>query len=243
MKVRPLYLIIILLVILFAFMRIYPKYSASAEKTAFIMGTPVRVKVKGPNANKLANLALSEIKRLEKDLLVESSVDYQACLAIAEKVKKQSKGAFDVRFAGKVNLRGIGKGYAAEYVRNLLKKKGARNGIIDMRSTIAVFGPRSWKVGVRHPREKDKLIATVELRDGQSLATSGDYERGSHIIDPRTGKPAQACQSVTVIGTNAAETDAWSTAIFVLGKQVPGIKSIIVDTEGKIHDNTGAKLR
>jgi len=243
MKVRPLYLIIILLIILFAFMRIYPKYSSAAEKTAFIMGTPVRVKVKGPQATKLADLAILELKRLEKDLLVESSADYKACLAIAEKIKKLSRGAFDVRFAGKVNLRGIGKGYAVESVRNLLQKKGAKSGIIDMRSSIAVFGPQSWKVGIKHPRDIDKLIGTIELKDDQSLATSGDYERGSHIIDPRTGKAAKACQSVTVIGTNAAETDALSTAIFILGESLPGVKALIVDSEGEIHDNTGAKLR
>ncbi|MFH1683474.1 MAG: FAD:protein FMN transferase, partial [Candidatus Margulisiibacteriota bacterium] len=94
------------------------------------------------------------------------------------------------------------------------------------------------------------LLGTIELKDGQSLATSGDYERGKHIIDPRTGRPANLCQSVTVIGKNAAETDALSTAIFVLGPEEGmklvrklDVKAVIVSKNGIIYDNFGFKLR
>jgi thiamine biosynthesis lipoprotein len=83
------------------------------------------------------------------------------------------------------------------------------------------------------------------------LATSGDYERGPHIIDPRTGRPASKVQGVTVIGRNAAVTDALSTALFVLGPQagielietLPEAEALLVDKKGRIFRSSGFNLR
>ena len=122
--------------------------------------------------------------------------------------------------------------------------------MIDMRSSIAVFGDKTWKIGVQHPRDSTALLGVVELTHGQSLATSGDYERGQHILDPRTGEPADKCQGVTVIGQNAAIADALATAVFVLGPRqglrlvelLPEIEALIVDREGKIIQSSGFEL-
>ena len=113
--------------------------------------------------------------------------------------------------------------------------------MIDMRSTIAVFGPKVWEIGVQHPRQPSVLLGKVKLSGNQSLATSGDYERGQHIIDPSTQAPATRCQSVTIIGSNAAETDALATAVFVLGpdqglqliEYLPGFEALIIDRDGQ----------
>ncbi len=269
MKVRPLYLLIILLLIAFAFARIYPKVIYSAEKKAFLMGTPVRVKIKGPDASRLAKLAIEEIRRLDQLFSkfnpqseiyqlnlgkeIQLSPDTSRILKQAKRFSKLSRGAFDItlgRSNAKIDLGAIAKGYAVESARSLLLKKGAQSGMIDMRSSISVFGPKSWKVGVQHPREKEKLIGIIELSDGQSLATSGDYERGKHIIDPRTGKPASGCQSVTLIGKDATEIDALSTAVFVLGpregmgliESLSGIEGLIVDVNGRILLSSGFVL-
>lgn len=73
-----------------------------------------------------------------------------------------------------------------------------------------------WHVGIRHPRHADAVIYELSASN-QAVCTSGDYERGGHILDPRTGTPADAAASVTVIAPNAMLADALSTAAFVLG--------------------------
>lgn len=73
-----------------------------------------------------------------------------------------------------------------------------------------------WSVGVRHPRQRDALIDRVRVSD-QAVCTSGDYERGAHILDPRDGNTAQSLASATVIAPTAMLADALATAAFVLG--------------------------
>jgi FAD:protein FMN transferase len=75
-----------------------------------------------------------------------------------------------------------------------------------------------WSVGIRHPRRRDELIEQVRVSD-QAVCTSGDYERGPHIMDPRDSRAALRVASATVIGPNAMLADALSTAAFVLGPE------------------------
>ncbi|MFH1362376.1 MAG: FAD:protein FMN transferase [bacterium] len=226
----------------------------------------MRIQATGRKAEALIDQAFAEMKRLEgmfnwKDPRsainnvhpYDNPPKIKEIIGLSNKIKKLSDGAFDINFAGQMNLGGIGKGYAVEAARQLLVQKGIKNGIIDMRSTVAVVGKGrgvGWKIGIRDPREEGKILGVVKLSNGESLSTSGDYERGQHIIDPRDGKPAILCQSVTVIGTDAGETDALSTAVFVLGPgqglkliEKLGLKVVIVDINGKVYDNFGFKLR
>ncbi len=210
---------------------------------------------------------VSKINRLAGKSGVKVSDDMFRCVYSAKKIHRISNGAFDItlgspwslainesrqriflRASGtEINLGGIAKGYAAHRVRQLLLKNGVKSGMIDMRSTMAFWGPKTWRIGVQHPREKNKLLGVVELTGGQSLATSGDYERGQHIIDPRTGKPADQCQGVTLIGQNAAELDALSTAVFVLGTMegmeligfLPEVEGVIVGVSGEVYKSSG----
>jgi len=73
-----------------------------------------------------------------------------------------------------------------------------------------------WRVGIRHPRRDDAVFYELSASN-QAVCTSGDYERGGHILDPCTGTPANSAASVTVIASNAMLADALSTAAFVLG--------------------------
>jgi len=74
----------------------------------------------------------------------------------------------------------------------------------------------AWSVGIRHPRRDHESIDTLRVSN-QAVCTSGDYERGSHILDPRTGTPAHAVASATVVASGAMLADALATAAFVLG--------------------------
>lgn len=73
-----------------------------------------------------------------------------------------------------------------------------------------------WQVGIRHPRRENELIDTLRVSN-QAVCTSGDYERGRHILDPRTGEAAEAVASATVVAPGAMLADALATAAFVLG--------------------------
>jgi len=73
-----------------------------------------------------------------------------------------------------------------------------------------------WSVGIRHPRLHQEQIAVLSVTN-QAVCTSGDYERGGHILDPRTGAPADAVASATVVAPTAMLADALATAAFVLG--------------------------
>ncbi len=289
MKIRLYYLIVIFLVTLIAIEFIYTRLIFSAERTFYLMGAPVRIKIYGTNSPFHTRLAFERIWWIEKDfnrfkkdsqvsLLnelagrapLEVSHDTFECIKLAKQMAGLTRGAFDVtgghdrslvldykarkvflkKKGVKIDLGGIGKGYAAEVVRKILVERGAKSGMIDMRSSIAVFGPRTWRVGIQHPRDKERHLGMVVLGNGDSLATSGDYERGQHIIDPRTGRPPTAAQAVTVIGKNAAVTDALSTALFVLGPEagielaetLPEIEALIVDRNDRIVRSSGFAL-
>ncbi|MDD5382072.1 MAG: FAD:protein FMN transferase [Candidatus Margulisbacteria bacterium] len=269
MKTRLIYFIIALLLSIVGFELFYSFIPLTYEATAKVMGTTVRVKVSGPGAPRYAGLAIKEIKRLEKifskfdensevSLInrlagrapLQLSSDTAAVLKMAEDVRRASHGAFNVRFNdSSIDLGGIGKGYAVESARRLLLKKGVKSAIIDMHSSIAVIGD-GWRVAIRDPRKEQGILGIVILNNGDALSTSGQYEQPSHILDPRTGKPADRCLGVTVIANDAGLADALSTAIFVLGP-VSGsdlaralkVKYILVGKNGKIYDNLGPELR
>jgi len=160
---------------------------------------------------------------------------------------------FLARKGMKIDLGGIGKGYAIEKIKRLLRADRGNKTLVDMRSSIGAIG-RSWKIGIVDPRlagrGASRGLGVAVLDDGETLSTSGGYEQPGHIIDPRTGQTAEQCLGVTVIAQDAAIADALSTAIFVLGPEKGmelanklAAQAVIVDKKGKIYDNFGFKLR
>lgn len=127
-----------------------------------------------------------------------------------------------------IDLGGIAKGYAADRAAAVMRREGIRTGLINAGGDIMAFGPRTWKIGIRHPRTPDLL--TVILIRNRAVATSGDYERFfiahgrryCHILDPATGRPAAKLVSATVIAPSCLEADAWATALFVQGPAALG---------------------
>jgi thiamine biosynthesis lipoprotein len=161
----------------------------------------------------------------------------------------------------KLGLGGIGQGYIADKVKELLKSKGVISGIINVSGDISTWGrlPNGdqWKIGIKNPMNKDKIFAMFPLED-TAVETSGSYEkfvifngvRYSHIIDTRTGYPAQGLVSVSVFAKTTEIADALATGVFVLGKdkgmelvnRLPGIGCIMVDDTGKIFSSKNIDL-
>ena len=119
---------------------------------------------------------------------------------------------------------GYVKGWAVARAAERLDAAGARRFCIDAGGDIAARGrpraDRGWRVGIRHPRERERLAAVLEVED-LAVATSGEYERGAHIVDPRSGRPPEGLLSVTVVGPDLARADAYATAAFAMGADGP----------------------
>lgn len=128
-----------------------------------------------------------------------------------------------------IDLGGIGKGYAADHVAQLLRDAGVKRAVITLGGNIYVLGEKEdgvpWTVGITDPDNPGDYFATLGVSD-TSVVTSGDYERyfeqdGTrycHIFDPETGWPAQTdLRSVTVVSECSTEADAYTTALFVMG--------------------------
>src|SRR3990172_6793641 len=160
----------------------------------------------------------------------------------------------------RINLGGIGKGFAADYAYNVLLRHGIRSGIIAVAGDLRVFGKRPdgsvWNIGIRHPRKKEGIMAQVHLSD-MAISTSGDYERffmkngirHHHVLSPDTLHPSRGNQSVSVIAKDSTTADAISTAIFAMDpekgfkllKSLPEVEGIIVGNDGHIGLSPGLK--
>lgn len=153
---------------------------------------------------------------------------------------------------------GLAKGFILDQVVALFKKNGVSSAFINAGGDIALLGSKPdggfWKLGIRHPRDQKKIFAVLNFAGG-AVVTSGDYERSfdragvvyHHILDPKTGKPACGLASVTILAATAAEADALSTAVFVLGPEdglalieaIPGVEGVLITPELELIVSSG----
>ena len=152
----------------------------------------------------------------------------------------------------KIDLGGIAKGHAVDMCIELLQSAGVKNAYVSAGGDSRLIGKKNdrlWYIGVRHPRDENKLLVNLPLEE-VLLSTSGDYERFfiedgvryHHIIDPNTGESAKYMQSATVLADDSTTADALSTSLFVLGvkkgmeliNSLPGVSAIVVDRHGKM---------
>ncbi len=171
----------------------------------------------------------SEVSRLADGSLAREEVSTQLreVLDLCEMVRLQSDGAFDIQKhtpGGVVDPTGLVKGWAIDRGADLLSTLGWRNFCINAGGDVIARGEpepgRPWRIGIRHPIEARKMATVVLLRD-MTIATSGTYERGQHILDPATGVPPWALLSISVIGPELTLADAYATAAFVKGRDGP----------------------
>lgn len=160
----------------------------------------------------------------------------------------------------RVDLGAVAKGYAVDRAVAALQAAGIRHASVNAGGDLRLLGDhggRPWRIGIQHPRDPQGVLVTLELAD-VAVVTSGDYERFfevegvryHHILDPRDGRPADACQSVTVVAASAAEADALATAAFVLGPEAGrrlvesrGGLALFVDADGEVSFSADLKER
>lgn len=162
----------------------------------------------------------------------------------------------------RIDVGGIGKGYAADQAVEALRRAGAIAGVVALSGDIKTFGRlpggKLFPVGIQHPRKDGSVLAWIDLQD-EAISTAGDYERFferegvryHHILDPRTLQPARSCQSVTIVAREGIWADGLDTGIFVMGPEsgmrlveaLPDVEAIIVDHEGHVHVSSGLRDR
>jgi FAD:protein FMN transferase len=195
----------------------------------------------------------SEVNLLDRGevRLGNCSSDLRAVLATCESMRQETAGYFDANATGRLDPSGYVKGWSVEVASARLAEAGSVNHCInaggDVRSRGRPGPGRSWRVGIRHPWQVDKLCWVVAGTD-LAVATSGTYERGLHVIDPHSGEPAKALRSVTVTGPDLALADTYATASLAMG--LPGMawlarlaesgyESAVVTEEGQAFRSDG----
>ena len=162
----------------------------------------------------------------------------------------------------RITLGGIAKGYAVDQAVKILRKNGLTNFLIQAGGDLylgGMRGDRKWRAAIRNPRGSASDIFALTSLQNQTFSTSGDYERYiikrgkrfHHILNPKTGYPAQNTRSVTVQTQSALEADAWSTALFVLGpkkgvalvEKKKFLEAVFVGAKNRIHISTGLKSK
>jgi thiamine biosynthesis lipoprotein len=168
----------------------------------------------------IKNSQVSRIRRGE--LTIDDASEYvQQVWALCEFSRELTLGAFDPwKAQGGFDPSGLVKGWAAEVGAQMLVEGGVERVLINASGDIVLRGGKPeggpWNIGIASPDDVEKYVKFFDVVDG-SVATSGDYEKGAHIVDPHTGLIAIGARSATVIGPDGAICDALATALMVDG--------------------------
>jgi thiamine biosynthesis lipoprotein len=183
--------------------------------------------------------------------LIESSVqniDYQNII-----LDKDDRTVFLKKKGMKIGFGAIGKGYAANRAKLIMTDLNIKNGVVNAGGDLTSWGTKPggelWTVGIIDPFNKEKVKLWLNVTN-IAVVTSGDYEkfvmidgkRYSHIINPKTGWPAQGVKSVSIICPDAELADALATTLFCIGRksgialinELDGIECLVIDDTNKI---------
>lgn len=178
------------------------------------------------------------------DLIGWRSVDWEPH-AIPHRIRLPRAGM-------EIDFGGFGKEYAVDRAAVMLAGSGGKSGYVNLGGDVRIIGPRPdgrpWEISIRHPRAEDRTIASIPVSTG-ALATSGDYERFfeldgkryCHILDPVSGQPVQAWQSVSVLAPLAVVAGSFSTVTMLMGDagldflRRSNLAFLAIDQHGRIH--------
>lgn len=194
------------------------------------------------------NSPMSRLRRGEVEL-AEVPREIGEVLQRCAQAHQLSDGWFDAEsMPGGIDPTGLVKGWAAQRALEVLVEGGLVNVMVNAGGDLATSGGADgsghWRVGIQHPGSRAHLAAVVEL-DG-ALATSGCYERGEHLFNPRTRRFETHFASATVMGPDLALADALATALAVAGPEgfrlieaLKGYEAFALDKDGIAHASPG----
>ncbi len=200
-----------------------------------------------------------------KEYRVPSPEDLQEVLPLvdASKVRVGEDGMGEIHLGEgqQADFGGIAKGYASERVMEIYEEYGVTSGMVSLGGNVQVLGKKpddsAWRVGIQDPEgDRGELAAVLEAEDC-AVVTSGGYERffeedGNtyiHILDPRTGRPAEGdLASVTVVSEDGTLADALSTSLYIMGfneaisywrKNTDTFDMVLITVDGKLYATEG----
>jgi thiamine biosynthesis lipoprotein len=161
----------------------------------------------------------------------------------------------------RIGFGGIGKGYAAERAKLIMKQQGVTSGVVNASGDLNTWGlqpgGKKWTIGIANPDASHQVFSYLNISD-LAVATSGNYEKFimidgkkySHTINPRTGLPVTGIKSVTIITTNAEIADAMATPVTIMGvyagldliNQMKDIEAIIIDDDDKLYTSKNINI-
>ncbi|HEY9003634.1 MAG TPA: FAD:protein FMN transferase [Mucilaginibacter sp.] len=162
----------------------------------------------------------------------------------------------------RIGFGGIGKGYAAERAKLVMKQQGVESGVVNASGDLTAWGlqpnGKPWTVGIANPDAKHEVFSYMSITD-MAVATSGNYEKYvmidgkkySHTINPRTGLPVTGIKSVTIITTNAEIADAMATPVMIMGirtgldmiDQIKNIEAVIIDDQDRMYTSKNINIK
>lgn len=140
---------------------------------------------------------------------------------------------------------GYVKGWSVQRAVDLLMRRGVFDFCINAGGDVALGGlsnnGKPWRVGIRHPDDPMAVAFVLEAAGPLGVATSATYERGGHIVDPRTGQPITDLASATVVGPRLADADAYATVLYMMGidglywlAQQTGYEGCVITRDGQV---------
>jgi thiamine biosynthesis lipoprotein len=161
----------------------------------------------------------------------------------------------------RIGFGGIGKGYAAEQAKNVMRLAGVESGVVNASGDLTTWGNMpngdKWTIGIVNPEMASSTFSYMNI-SGLSVATSGNYEKFvmiggkkySHTINPKTGLPVSGIKSVTIVSTNAEVADAMATPVMIMGveaglnmiNQISDIEAIVIDDNNTLYASKNIKL-
>jgi thiamine biosynthesis lipoprotein len=193
----------------------------------------------------------SEICRLDRGelALADVSPPVDEVLVRCAQLRRETRGFFSHRLAGRLDPSGLVKGWAIDGAAQRLAAAGAEAFAINAGGDLVARGRpaegRRWRIGIRHPEDPSALAAVLAVED-LAVATSGGYERGAHILDPHTGRPAEGLLSVTIVGPDLGTADAYATAAFAMGADgpewtatLPGYDALCITSDRRVLSTPG----
>jgi FAD:protein FMN transferase len=206
------------------------------RRTEDVMGMPVTIDVRDGAVG--IDEAFAELRRIDaifspfaRDSAVsrindrrlrleDADPEVTEVLARCDGYEAATDGFFSAWRGGVLDPSGYVKGWAIARACAILDDRGHRSYFVDAGGDVRTRGESGvgepWRVGIRHPVERASVVRVVLGRD-LAVATSGTYEKGSHIYDPHTGAPADELVSLTVVGPSIVEADVQATAAFAMG--------------------------
>jgi thiamine biosynthesis lipoprotein len=178
------------------------------------------------------------------------SDDVRAVLQRCGELAEETDGVFDVWSLPSPNGTrfdpcGYVKGWSVQRAARLLQGRGVVDFCLNAGGDVALggraHGDAKWRVGIRHPDDPMAVALVLEGNGPLAVATSGTYERGAHIVDPRDGSPITELASATVVGPDLADADAYATTLYVMGTEGlywlaehPGYSGCVITRDGRL---------